>query len=79
MPIGRGFPNEVVSALRMQNAALTKNEKTLALASLRNTLAFPEVSAQMRQLFGPYGYASRQNVPRTADMDTVSEKDDFEA
>ena len=63
----------------MQNAALPKNEKTLAQASFRNTLAFPEVPARMRRLFGPRGSAFRQDVRVAADMDTVSEEEDFEA
>ena len=31
-------------------------------AILRNTLAFPQVSSQMRRLFGPCGYASRRRI-----------------
>ena len=49
------------------------------LASLDNALAFPEVSAQRRRLFGPRGYASRQDVLVAADMDTASDEEDFEA
>ena len=33
----------------------------------------------MRRLFGPCGYASRKNGLAEADMDTVSEGEDFEA
>ena len=71
-----GFPEEFVSAFCAQNATLSKNEKTLVLASLRNTLAFPEVSAQMRRLSGPRGFASRQDVPAAADMDAATEEGD---
>ena len=63
----------------MQNAALSKDERTLVLASLHNALAFLEVSAQMRCLFGPSGYKSRQDVPVAADMDAPSEEEDFAA
>ena len=73
MLLGIGVPDEFVSVLRMQNAALPKNGKTFALASFRDALAFPEASAQMRRLFGPRGYASRRDVLVAADMDTVSE------
>ena len=52
-----GFPDEFVSVLRMQSAALSENEKTSVLASLHKTPAFPAVSAQMRRLFGPCSYA----------------------
>ena len=79
MLAGPGFPGASVSVLRIKNAALPKNEKTRVLTSLRNTLAFPQVSAQMRRLFGPCGYASRQDVMVAQDMDTVSEEEDFEA
>ena len=79
MLMGGGFPNGFVSAPCMQNAALTKNEKTVALASIREILAFPEVSAQMRRLSGPREYASRQVVLVAADMDAVHEEEDFEA
>ena len=69
----------IPSVLRMQNAALTRYEATLVLASLQETLASPEESARMRRSFGPRGYASRQNVPVAADMDAVSGEKDFEA
>ena len=74
-----GFPDESVSALCMQNAALSENQKTLALASPHKALAFSDVSAQMRRLSGPRGYASRQDVPAAAYMDTASEEEDFGA
>ncbi len=41
MIMGSGFPDEFASAICMRNAALTKNEKTIVLASFGNTLAFP--------------------------------------
>ena len=79
MLMGSGPPDEFVSVFCMRNAALSKNEKTLVLASPHNTLATPEASAQMRRLRGPRGYTSRQDVLAAADMDTVSEEEDFEA
>ena len=63
----------------MQNAALTKNEKTMVSARLGNTLAFPEVSPQLRRLFGPCGYASKQDLLVAQGINTVSEAEDFEA
>ena len=51
----------------------------MVVAGLGNTSAFPQVSAQMRRLFGSCGYASRQNVLIAQDMDTVSEEEDFGA
>ena len=74
-----GFPGEFVSVLRMQNAALAQNERTLVLASVRSTLAFPEVSAHVRRLFGSRGQATRQDAPMAADIDAASGAEDFEA
>ena len=62
----------------MQNAALPENGKALALASLRNTLACPEVSGQMRRFLGPRGSASRQDVLVAKSMDAVSGVEDCE-
>ena len=50
----------------------------MALASMGNTLAFPQAWAQMRRLFGPRGYASRKDVLVAQDTDTVSGEEDFE-
>ena len=50
----------------------------MVLASLGNTLASPQVSAQMRRLFAAYGCASRQDVLVAQDMDTAFEEEDFE-
>ena len=79
MLMGSGVPDEFVSALCMEGAALSKNEKTLALSNPRNTLASPGVWAQMRRLFGLRGYASRQDVRVSAEMDAMSEEEYFEA
>ena len=79
MLMGFGLPDEFASILRMQNAGLSKNEKTMVLASLRNTAASPNASPQVRRVFGPCGYASRQDVFAAQDMDTASEEGDFEA
>ena len=77
MLLRSGAPDEFAPALCMQNNALSKNERTWVLASLHNTLAFPDVSAQMRRLFGPRGYASRQDALVAAEMDMASEEADF--
>ena len=39
----------------------------------------PEASSQIRPLFGPRGNAARQDVLSAADLDAVSEEEDFEA
>ena len=79
MLMGSGFPDESACVSRMRNAALTRNEETSVSASLHETLALPEVSAQMRRLSRTYGCASRQDVLISADVDAVSEEKDFEA
>ena len=79
MVIGSGFPDEFASALWMRNGASAKNEKSPAPASVRSAPALPEVSSHMRRLFGPRGSAARHGVLAAADVDAVSEEEDFEA
>ena len=92
MVMGRGFPDEFVSILRMQAAPLSKNGKFLALARIQKKLALPVAAHQMRRLFGPHGNAARQDVYRAAraatrrvnvllaaDSDTVSRQEDYAA
>ena len=78
MLIGAAFPDEFVSVLRMQNAALAENGKTMVLVSLGNTLAPPHASAQMRRLLGYRGHASQLDVSVAQHMDTASAEEDFE-
>ena len=47
--MGTGFPDEFASALCIQNASLSKNERQLAIASVGSSLSFVHVSAQMRR------------------------------
>ena len=77
--IGGGFPDGCVSIRCAQNAARSKNERPPVLASRHNTLAPPEVSSQMRRLFGPRGNAARRGVLLAADSDTASGEEDFTA
>ena len=79
MVMGSGFPDVFASVLCMHNAASPKYKQSLVLASIRNNLAFPEVSSQMRRLFGPRASAVRQDVLAAADLDTVSEEEDYAA
>ena len=79
MVMGSGSPDEFVSILCMQNAALSENEASLALAGMRNTLASPEVVRRMRRLFGPCGMAVRQDVLMAADLDAALEEKDYAA
>ena len=79
MVMGSGFPDEFVPIVYVQNASLSQNEKYLALANIQNTLASPAVANQMRRFFGPRGNAARQDVLFAADLETVSEKEDYAA
>ena len=77
--MGSGFPNEFASVLCARNAAVFENEKSLALASIRITLAFPEVPSQIRRLIGPRRQAARQDVLVAADLVAASGEEDFDA
>ena len=53
---------ESVSILRVQNARLSKNEKSSVLDRIQGALARTAVAKQMRPLFGPCGSAVRRHV-----------------
>ena len=54
MPMGGEIPGGSVSILRMQNAALSRQEKSLELASVQGGLGSSGVAKQMGRLFGPW-------------------------
>ena len=58
-----------MSILRMRNAALSRREKPLVLASVQGGLGCSDVAKQMRRLFGPGGVAARLDEPAAADAD----------
>ena len=60
--MGAGFPGQFVSILRMDDAALSRHEELLVMASCRECLKFEDVSANMRRLFGSRGGGSRQDA-----------------
>ena len=60
--MGAGFPEQVVSILRMDNAALTHHQKSLVMASFQNSLKFERASADMRRLFGSCGSGRKQGA-----------------
>ena len=59
----------------MHSAALSGQEKSLALASSQKSLASSEVAMAMRILFGPCGGAARQDVMAVAYVDESSGSD----
>ena len=80
MPVGGASPEAFVSALCIQNAALLRSGKSLALSSVMGNLGFPSVGKQMRRIFGYSGGAARQDVLAAADVDVSSDAEtDFEA
>ena len=52
MEIGAGCPEQFVSLLRMDNAALSCHEESLVAASCHQSLRFEYALADMRSLFG---------------------------
>ena len=59
---GLQFPGSFLSILRMQNAVIPRNEKSLVMASVRGSLDYPLVAKQMRQVSQPRGGAHRGDV-----------------
>ena len=68
MQIGASFPEAFASALRIQNAALSRRKKSLALAGAQKSLAFMVFAMAMRRLFGSCGGAARQDAVVAADV-----------
>ena len=75
--MGGAFPDASVSILRMQNAALSRNGKSLSLASVQRSLDFPTVAKQMRPLCEPRGGSARQAVLAATDSEMESEEEDL--
>ena len=69
METGEGFPEQSAPKLRMNNALLPRQEKSLVMASNHKSLKFEEVAANMRRLFGSRGGGSRQDVLTTEEAD----------
>ena len=69
MEMGAGSPEQFVSILRVRNAGLSRQEKSLVLASGQRGLKFVDVAANMRRLFGSCDGANRQGVLVTVDAD----------
>ena len=77
MVTGGGFPEEFVSILCMRNASLSKNEQSLALASIQGALALTAAAEQMRHHFESCGSAARRDVlvAAAADASSAEESD----
>ena len=64
----------------MQNASLSRSEKSLALARVRGNYGIAAVVRQMWRPVGPCGRAARLDVLAAADVGaTLNEEDDLAA
>ena len=70
--IGGAFPDGSASVLRMQNAALSRVDKSLFLASVCGPADFPLGAKWMRRLPDPCGGPARQDAPTATDTDVQS-------
>ena len=59
---GGSFPKAFASAQCLQNASLSREDKSLVLAGVRGSSGIAEIAQQMRRLFGPTGGSGRQDV-----------------
>ena len=67
--MGGGVPEEFAAMLRVQNASLPENGKSLVWASSQGAMAVAAAAERMRLLCGSCGYAARQDVLAVADVD----------
>ena len=75
--MGGPCPEACVSILRMQNAALSRNGKSLFLASVQGPLDFPIAAEPMRRLFGSLGGPARRDGLGTTDFHMEEEEEDL--
>ena len=75
--MGAGYPDQIASILRMDNAALSRQEKSLLMAICHTSLWFADASANMRRLFVSRGIERRQDamISRKAVEPRVSDED----
>ena len=77
---GWGFLEESVSVLSMQNAAVSRPDKSLISASVHGNSVVSVSAEQMRRLCGPRGGTGREDVSVSAESDSSSEEGaDYEA
>ena len=62
METGAGFPEQFGSSLRMRDAGLPPQEKSLELAGSQKSLKVVDVPVNMRKLLGSPGGTVRQDV-----------------
>ena len=79
MQMGGGVPETFAWARCAQDPALTRSEKSLALAGAQGNLGISAVARQMRRLFGPRGGAARRDAWAATDADANSNDDNLAA
>ena len=67
MEMGVRLPAAFASILRMRDAALRSQDKSLVLASARQVLKFTDVAPTLREVFGSFRCAARQDILVTKD------------
>ena len=76
MVAGGAFRDGSVSILRMRNAALSRNEKSLLLAGVQGRLDFRNAAKRMRRFVDPCGRLARQNVFAATGMAARPDEED---
>ena len=72
MQMGGAFIGIYASAMRMQNASLSRSGKSLVLASVQGRPGISAVARQVRRLFGLCGGVARRDVSAAADVGATS-------
>ena len=78
--MGGAFPQAFVSILRMHDAALSRNEKSLLFANVQwcsAAIIQTDAAQQMRRLVDPCVGPARQDILSAADMDAKSDGKDL--
>ena len=69
MQMGGSPPETFVSIFCMQNASLSRADKSLELASAQRNSGVAAAARQMRRFFGPMGSVARQDVLAATDVE----------
>ena len=75
--MGPGFAEQFIPILRMKNAGLPRQAKSLLMASRPKSLMFDKVEADMRRFFGSRGSGGRQDVLLTEEAVAPSGSDEY--
>ena len=79
MQMGGPFPETFGSFSRVQNASLSRSDKSMESASAQGNLEIPAAARQTRRLFGPIGGPVRRDVLAAMEIDANSSNVDIAA